>query len=96
MHQLSEELTRPGTQSAGRAGGAGRTGSVIGRLAILVAEGDEGSGSGRCGFANQCLQLTLEGEVGTHAGEPRSGGAFAGLGGFRAKSLAGEFFHRNT
>ena len=31
-----------------------------------VAESDEGSGSGRCGFANQCLQLTLEGGVGTH------------------------------
>jgi len=43
-----------------------------------VAESDEGSGSGRCGFANECLQLTLEGGVGAHAGEPRSGGVLRG------------------
>jgi len=43
-----------------------------------VAESDEGSGSGRCGFANECLQLTLEGEVGTHAGEPAFRWGFCG------------------
>ena len=76
-----------GFRPEGRADGGWPYWSVIGRAAIGVAEDADGPGSGRCGFANQCLESRFRAKLAPTGGDPGSRGAVnAGL---KLRCLAG-------